>query len=81
MNKRIKELAEQAEQYALGKANESNDEDYDYTFDDDFQRSSKSSSWDDSSSKSSSSSWPSSSDSSSSSSWSSSDSSSNSSDW
>ncbi len=38
MNDRIKELAAQAEQYALDKANEGNDEDYDYTFDDDFQQ-------------------------------------------
>ena len=37
MNERIKELAVQAEQYALDKANEANDEDYDYSFDDDFQ--------------------------------------------
>jgi hypothetical protein len=37
MNERIKELAEQAEQYALDKANKGNDEDYDYSFDDDFQ--------------------------------------------
>lgn len=38
MNERIKELAEQAEQYALDKANEGDDEDYDYSFDDDFQQ-------------------------------------------
>jgi hypothetical protein len=38
MNERIKLLAEQAEQYALDKANEGNDEDYDYSFDDDFQQ-------------------------------------------
>jgi hypothetical protein len=37
MNERIRLLAEQAEQYALDKANEANDEDYDYSFDDDFQ--------------------------------------------
>ena len=37
MNKRIRELSKQAEQYALDKANEANDEDYDYSFDDDFQ--------------------------------------------
>jgi hypothetical protein len=37
MNERIKELSKQAEQYALDKANEGNDEDYDYSFDDDFQ--------------------------------------------
>ena len=37
MNERIKLLAKQAEQYALDKANEGNDEDYDYSFDDDFQ--------------------------------------------
>ena len=37
MNERIKELSKQAEQYALDKANEVNDEDYDYSFDDDFQ--------------------------------------------
>jgi len=38
MNERIKELSKQAEQYALDKANEGNDEDYDYSFDDDFQQ-------------------------------------------
>lgn len=38
MNGHIKELAEQAEQYALDKANEGDDEDYDYSFDDDFQQ-------------------------------------------
>ena len=45
MNERIKELAEQAEKYALDKANKGNDEDYDsnkswiyyYSFDDDFK--------------------------------------------
>ena len=37
MNERIKELAEQAEQYALDRANEGSDEDYDYAFDDDFR--------------------------------------------
>lgn len=37
MNERIKELKEQAEQYALDKANEGDDEDFDYSFDDDFQ--------------------------------------------
>lgn len=40
MNERIRELAEQAEQaeqYALDKANEGEDEDYEYSFDDDFQ--------------------------------------------
>ena len=37
MNERIQELLEQAEQYALDKANEGNDEDYEYSFDDDFQ--------------------------------------------
>jgi len=37
MNERIKQLSKQAEQYALDKANEGNDEDYDYSFDDDFQ--------------------------------------------
>jgi hypothetical protein len=37
MNERIKEFAKQAEQYALDKANEGDDEDYDYSFDDDFQ--------------------------------------------
>jgi len=38
MNERIRLLAKQAEQYALDKANEGNDEDYDYSFDDDFQK-------------------------------------------
>lgn len=38
MNERIKELAEQAEQYALDRANEGSDEDYDYAFDDDFRQ-------------------------------------------
>ena len=38
MNERIIELSKQAEQYALDKANEGNDEDYDYSFDDDFQQ-------------------------------------------
>ena len=37
MNEKIKLFAKQAEQYALDKANEGNDEDYDYSFDDDFQ--------------------------------------------
>jgi hypothetical protein len=37
MNERIKELAEQANRYALDKANEGEDEDFDYSFDDDFQ--------------------------------------------
>ena len=37
MNERIKELSKQAEQYALDKANEGEDEDYDYSFDDYFQ--------------------------------------------
>ena len=37
MNEKIKIFAEQAEQYALDKANEGNDKDYDYSFDDDFQ--------------------------------------------
>ena len=37
MNERIQELAEQAEQYALDRANEGSDEDYDYAFDDDFR--------------------------------------------
>ena len=37
MNKRIKELVKQAEQYATDKANEGTDEDYEYSFDDDFQ--------------------------------------------
>ena len=36
MNNRIEELAEQAEQYALDKANENNDEEFEYSFDDDF---------------------------------------------
>ena len=36
MNNRIKEIAEQAEQYALDKANENNDEEFEYSFDDDF---------------------------------------------
>lgn len=36
-NEKIKELAEQAEKYALDKANEGDDEDFDYSFDDDFQ--------------------------------------------
>jgi hypothetical protein len=36
MNERIKELAEQAVRYALDKANEGEDEDYEYSFDDDF---------------------------------------------
>ena len=37
MNNRIKEIAEQAEQYALDKANENNDEEFEYSFDDDFK--------------------------------------------
>ena len=37
MNKRIQELAKQAEQYALDKANETNDEEFEYSFDDDFK--------------------------------------------
>jgi hypothetical protein len=37
MNERIKQLAEQAVRYALDKANEGEDEDYEYSFDDDFQ--------------------------------------------
>ena len=37
MNERIKELAKQAEQYALDKANESEEEDFEISFDDDFQ--------------------------------------------
>ena len=37
MNERIKELAKQAEQYALDKANETNDEEFEYSFDDDFK--------------------------------------------
>jgi hypothetical protein len=38
MNERIKELAEQANEYALNKANEEVDEeDFDYSFDDDFK--------------------------------------------
>ncbi len=37
MNERIKELAEQAEQYALDKANEP-EEDFEFSFDDDFQK-------------------------------------------
>jgi hypothetical protein len=38
MKEKIKLFAKQAEQYALDKANEGNDEDYDYSFDDDFQK-------------------------------------------
>jgi hypothetical protein len=34
---RIKELAQQAEQYALDKANEPEEEDFEFSFDDDFQ--------------------------------------------
>jgi len=37
MNERIRQLAEQAVRYALDKANEGEDEDYEYSFDDDFQ--------------------------------------------
>jgi len=37
MNERITQLAEQAVRYALDKANEGEDEDYEYSFDDDFQ--------------------------------------------
>jgi hypothetical protein len=37
MNKRIKELVKQAEQYAIDNANKGEDEDYEYSFDDDFQ--------------------------------------------
>ena len=37
MNDRIKQLVEQANRYALDKANEGEDEDFDYSFDDDFQ--------------------------------------------
>jgi hypothetical protein len=36
MNERIKELVKQAEQYALDKANEP-EEDFEFSFDDDFQ--------------------------------------------
>jgi len=34
---RIRRLAEQAEQYAIDRANEGTDEDFDYSFDDNFQ--------------------------------------------
>ena len=37
MNERIKELVKQAEQYAIDNANKGEDEDYEYSFDDDFQ--------------------------------------------
>ena len=38
MNERIKELADQANEYALNKANEEDtEEDFDYSFDDDFK--------------------------------------------
>ena len=37
MNERIRELAEQAEQYALDKANDGDDESYEYSFDDNFR--------------------------------------------
>jgi Fe-S cluster assembly iron-binding protein IscA len=37
MNARIQEHAKQAVQYALDKSNEGDDEDYEYSFDDDFQ--------------------------------------------
>ena len=38
MNEKIKQLVKQAEQYALDRANEGSDEDYDYAFDDDFRQ-------------------------------------------
>jgi hypothetical protein len=37
MNERIRQLVKQAEQYALDKANESEEEDFEISFDDDFQ--------------------------------------------
>lgn len=37
MNEQIKQLVKQAEQYAIDKANQGEDEDYEYSFDDDFQ--------------------------------------------
>jgi len=37
MNERIRELVKQAEQYALDKANEPEEEDLEFSFDDDFQ--------------------------------------------
>ena len=37
MNERLRELAEQAELYALDKQNEGDDESYEYSFEDDFQ--------------------------------------------
>lgn len=37
MNNLIEEIAEQAEKYAIDKANETNDEEFEYSFDDDFK--------------------------------------------